>query len=90
MSRVHDGTNTGMIVAIVVGSVNLICLAGCIIGLFFCIRYRACYFCMKEMCPCCTECLVECGCGPADAERLNNEVVMKSGEPVKEVELQAQ
>ena len=74
----NSGTNVGLVVAIVIGSINLTIILGCVVGLFVCIRYRACYFCMKEIAPGCAECLVECGCGPADAERLNNEHVMKS------------
>jgi hypothetical protein len=75
-----SGTNVGMIIAIVIGSVNLVCLLGCCGGFFACIRYKACYFCMKDIAPECADCLVEIGCGPPDAERLNNEVVLNSGD----------
>ena len=78
--RLQDGSNTGMIIAIVIGSFNLLCCLGGFCGLVVCIRQRTCYFCMKEVSPCCVDCLVECGCGPEDADRLNNEVVMSSSE----------
>ena len=79
--NIYDkGGRPGMVIAIIIVSVNLVIFFGCCIALFVCIRYRACYFCMKELSPGCTECLVECGCGPPDAEALNNEVVMKDVE----------
>jgi len=78
--RAHDGSNVGLIVAIVVLSLNLFCIAGCFATLVVCIRRRTCYFCMKEVAPVCVTCLVECGCGPEDADRLNNEVVLNSAD----------
>ena len=78
LQEYDSGTNTGVVIAIVIGVVNLCCCLGCLVGLLVCIRRRACYFCMKEVAPCCVECLVECGCGPKDAERLNNEAVLNS------------
>ena len=91
--RYHEGTNWGLIIAIIIASVNLVCCVGFWGGLVLCIRRRACYFAAKEVCPCCVNCLVECGCGPPDAERLNNEMIAKDGpdmgavQPPPEVEM---
>ena len=77
--REYDGGgHVGVVIAIVIGCANLVCCLGCLAVLLVCIRRRACYFCMKELAPGCADCLVECGCGPKDAERLNNEVVLNS------------
>jgi len=83
-SRVHDGTNVGMVVAVVICSLNLVCCLGCCCGLLLCIRRRTCYFAAKEISPCCVECIVSMGCGPADAERFNNEAVMQTSEPMRD------
>ena len=75
------GRGAGLVVAFVlITIVNVVCVQGAIIALLVCIRRRPCYFCLKDACPRLVGCLVRCGCGPADAERLNNEAVKRAGE----------
>ena len=67
-----------------IGALNMCCCLCCCGGLLVCIRRRTCYLAAKEISPCCVDLIVACGCGPDDAEQLNNEAVMQASEPMGE------
>jgi len=69
MAKASQGNATGIIIAVVIGVLNLVCCVGFCVGCCVCIKKRACYRCMSTLAPSTLGCLEEMGCGPTEEQR---------------------